>query len=199
MSREYIEGLFRGVSISLGVSLIVLLIATGNFIVSLLAFVSLVGIVFCTLGCMWIYGWSIGIIESICAVLSVGFAIDFTVHLGISYVERKPDMTSYNLGSSRHDRVTHAFLELGTSVLGGGMTTLGASLFLFACVINIFTIFGIFMCTAVLWSLFHSHFFFMPCLCVAGPVGSFGDVGLTCMYKRWKAAKTTAVVPAQPD
>ena len=67
---------------------------------------------------MYLYGWQIGIIEAICAVLVVGFSVDYTVHLGISYIERRPEMDGkYNLGSSRKDRFTHAFFELGISVL----------------------------------------------------------------------------------
>ena len=126
------------------------------------------------------YGWELGALEAICAVLVVGFAVDYTVHFGIAYAERvAADDGKYGLGCSRGDRVRHAFLELGGSVFGGGITTAGASIILFFCMSAFFKIFGTFMCTVVVVSELFAHFFFMPLLALAGPTGTRGDFGPT--------------------
>jgi len=152
-------------------------------IITTIALFTIFAITCCTIGSMYIYGWEVGIIEAICAVLVVGFSVDYTVHLGISYVERRPgDDGKYNLGSTRNDRVTHAFFELGTSVAAGAMTTLGASLFLFACKVQFFKIFGIFICTVIFWSIVYSHALFMPLCALIGPVGSTGDLSCTSCF-----------------
>jgi hypothetical protein len=197
MAEEYEQSMYRGILISLAVSFGIMILSTGNFVVAFLALLSLIGVVFTTLGSMWAYGWSVGIIESICAVLAVGFSVDYTVHLGISYIERRPEMgAKYDLGHDRTDRVKHAFFELGTSVFGGAMTTLGASLFLFLCRVQFFSVFGIFVCTVIFWSLEFSHIFFMPALAIAGPVGAFGDVDQIPSLCRKKGSESEASVEA---
>jgi predicted RND superfamily exporter protein len=119
---------------------------------------------------MYLYGWELGIIEAICATLSAGFAVDYTIHFAIAYVERTPEKDGlYNLGSTRQDRVLHAFFELGPPVLSGAITTCGAAIFLWNCQSSFFQIFGTFLCTVVTWSVLYAHFFFMPLLSLAGP------------------------------
>lgn len=177
VAMEFEDSVSRGILISICFALLMLLLSTGNAVVALLAVTSISAVTVTTLGCMVLYGWELGLIESICAVLVVGFAVDYTVHFGIAYVERRPeDDGKYNLGSSRHDRMTHAFFELGTSVFAGACTTLGSSLFLFGCKVQLFLIFGIFMCTVIFLSFFFAHLFFMPLLALLGPEGSLGDL-----------------------
>ena len=59
------------------------------------------------------------------AISCPGLAVDYTVHLGHAYTEA-------NL-LSREGKTTQALTEMGATVIAGGVTTLGASLFLFAC------------------------------------------------------------------
>merc|ERR1719311_1215144 len=131
---------------------------------------SILSTVITTWGCMWLYGWELGLFEAICAVLSAGFAVDYTIHFAIAYVERKREHDGlYNLGSTREDRVRHAFFELGPPVVSGYITTCGAAVFLLFCQLEAFKIFGMFLMTVVTWSVLFSHFFFMPLLSIAGP------------------------------
>lgn len=183
--------MWRGLQISLCVAFLMLLISTGNILIAVIAIFCIFCVTACTIGSMVVYGWEIGIIESICAVLVVGFSVDYTVHFGISYVERRPaDDGKYGLRNTRGDRVTHAFFELGTSVLGGAATTLGASLFLFACKVQFFKIFGIFMCTVIFWSFLFASVLFMPMLALLGPQGIVGDLSQESFRRFHQAVKT---------
>eukprot|EP00928_Gymnodinium_smaydae_P041440 TRINITY_DN28044_c0_g1_i1.p1 TRINITY_DN28044_c0_g1~~TRINITY_DN28044_c0_g1_i1.p1 ORF type:complete len:987 (-),score=171.49 TRINITY_DN28044_c0_g1_i1:6-2945(-) len=177
VAKEFEDSVYRGISISVGFAFILLLLSTGNAIVGLLATLTICVVTATTLGAMVAYGWEMGIIESICAVLVVGFSVDYTVHFGIAYVERRQEHDGkYGLGSSRLARVTHSFFELGTSVFAGACTTLGASLFLFGCKVQFFFIFGVFMCTVIFLSFIYSHVLFMPLCSLIGPEGCVGDL-----------------------
>ena len=77
---EYKSATLRNISLSglvslfcqLGLSLVVLMLATRNWCVSLLAFASIVANTCWSLSFMYIVGWSFGILESICVTILVG-------------------------------------------------------------------------------------------------------------------------------
>jgi predicted RND superfamily exporter protein len=174
---EFTRSVYRGIAISLCVALVMLIFSTRNLVIAAMALVSIGAVTCCTIGSMFLYGWELGIIEAICAVLVVGFSVDYTVHYGIAYMERRPHHDGkYNLGVSREDRMQHSFFELGTSILGGTLTTLGASTFLFMCRVMFFRTFGIFIFTVIFWSFLFAHFFFMPLCALLGPEGTFADI-----------------------
>ena len=51
-----------------------------------MAIATIIGIVACVLGmCHAVFEWELGIAESIAAVIVIGFAVDFTVHLAHMY------------------------------------------------------------------------------------------------------------------
>ena len=82
---------------------VVLLLATKNYIVSLYAIISILGIVVGVLAIAYLKNWSlgtihlyklffhiininkIGIMESISSILIIGFSIDYIVHLVLFY------------------------------------------------------------------------------------------------------------------
>jgi len=177
-SNEFSASVFRCGAISASVAFVVLIAATQNLYVALIAKVNIITITASTVGGMYLYGWEMGVLESVCVVLVFGFAVDYTVHFCISYTERRPeDDGKYGLGSTRVDRVKHAFFELGASVLGGGITSFLAASVLFFCTAQFFKIFGIFICTVVVLSELYAHMFFMPLLAIIGPEGTQGDLG----------------------
>jgi len=176
VTKEFEDSVIRGVCISLSVALVILLVVTGNWVVGAIAACSMGGITAITIGMMFVYGWELGIIEAICAVLVVGFSVDFTVHYGISYAEKVEGAHMYQLGDGREEKTKHAFFELGTSVLAGALTTIGASMFLFACQQTFFSTFGIFLCTAEVWSFIIANCFFMPAMATLGPENGKGKL-----------------------
>eukprot|EP00746_Dinoflagellata_sp_MGD_P041083 gnl/MRDRNA2_/MRDRNA2_19925_c0_seq1.p1 gnl/MRDRNA2_/MRDRNA2_19925_c0~~gnl/MRDRNA2_/MRDRNA2_19925_c0_seq1.p1 ORF type:complete len:848 (-),score=172.37 gnl/MRDRNA2_/MRDRNA2_19925_c0_seq1:149-2638(-) len=176
IAKEFEDSVIRGILISLSIALVILIVATGNWLIGVLALWTIGSITAFTIGMMFIYGWELGIIEAICSVLVVGFSVDYAVHYGISYSERKEHTGTYNLGDTRDDKTLHSFFELGTSVVGGAMTTFGASVFLFCCKQTFFKVFGIFLCTVIVGSFLFANFSFMPMLAQIGPQKGMGTM-----------------------
>jgi len=175
VTEQYTISAYEGVSIALACALVVLIFATGNFIMAAICFFCIVSVVACVVGIMVSIGWTLGVIECISLTLVTGFSVDFIVHYGISYVECN-ESGRYGLGVGRAARTHHAFFEMGVSVLGGALTTLGASLFLFGCQLKFFSQFGNFICITVASSFFVANFFYMALCAVGGPEGAVGNL-----------------------
>jgi len=170
MSVEFIDSVYRCGAISVGIAVVFMVIATQDLRIVLISMLSIMGTVCTTLGTMYLYGWELGIIEAICATLAVGFAVDYTLHLAVTYKERGPEKDGlYDLGSTREDRVRASFFELGPAVGSGYITTVGAAVFLWMCDSIFFNLFGTFLVTVVTWSVLYAFFFFMPLMSILGP------------------------------
>ena len=67
MSVEFIESTYRYGALSLAIAYAFLLVATLDLAVALLSMITISAIVVSNMGCMYLYGWELGIIEAICA------------------------------------------------------------------------------------------------------------------------------------
>lgn len=74
----------QGMALCFAMAFIVLNISTGNVISSILAVITVVGIMSAALGIgiVGICGWDLGISESISVVILIGFSLDFSLHIG---------------------------------------------------------------------------------------------------------------------
>ena len=155
----------------------VLLFSTENILVSLYAIVGIALIVASVLGTIeYIYGWDLGVVESLMGNLVVGFSVDYTIHLGHMFVAAGRE---YDLQNSL-DRFSFAIRKMGGTVVGGAVTTLGAGLFMLPCQLVFFYKLGLLMVTTIFFSLLYSFGFVMPLLAAAGPSGdqfAFRPVG----------------------
>ena len=113
---------FVGTVISLIVALAVLVVATANIILALLAVGCIACIVVCCIGFLVLCGWSFGFIEAVCITICVGFSIDFVAHIAVAYNESAPELP-------RYERTRRALEDLGISVTAATVTTSGAALF----------------------------------------------------------------------
>jgi len=78
-----ISGMTTGMSIAFPLALVVLTVATMNWLIALLAIISVGSIVAAVLGvCECFLGWSLGTGEAIAGVMVIGLAVDYTIHLG---------------------------------------------------------------------------------------------------------------------
>jgi hypothetical protein len=176
----------NGLLIALSLAFVVLMLSTLNLIVGLVAFACIGAVVSSTVGTMFLIGWKVGVVESICLSLVVGFSVDFIVHYANSYVESPESLIS------REEKTTRAMTEMGISILGGGLTTLLASLFLFGTTLQFFYKFGVFMMITVSFSLVYANFFFLPLLALVGPQGDTGNLRRLC-----RASTKVAVAPVE--
>jgi hypothetical protein len=63
---------------------------------------------------------------------------------------------------------------MGSTVIGGGMTTLMAGLVLYMCTLTFFTKMASLLVWTIVFSMFYSLIFFCSLCAVFGPTGDFG-------------------------
>ena len=71
---------------AIGFSFVILLFATGNIIISILAILSVGNVIVSVVAIMVFKGWELGISESIAIVIMIGLAVDYVVHLAADYM-----------------------------------------------------------------------------------------------------------------
>lgn len=84
--QAFFNGVQQGVAISGGLAFLILLLATGNVLISIYAMISVIFIVACVIAEMVLVGWELGVSESIAMVIIIGFSVDYVVHLAAHYV-----------------------------------------------------------------------------------------------------------------
>lgn len=114
--KSMVNNMFLGIGVVLGVSLLALTVSTGNIIVSFFAFVCISGILTNVLALMYLYGWSLGVAESVRVVISVGFSFDYVSHMATAYVESPKSL-------EKMERTRRAITDLGISILAGALST----------------------------------------------------------------------------
>ncbi len=122
--------LFEGLAICFPLAFAVLLFSTENLLVSLYAIFGIALIVASVLGTIeYVYGWDLGVVESLMGNMVVGFSVDYTIHLGHMFVAagREHDI------QDSFDRFSFAIRKMGSTVVVGAVTTLGAGLFMLPC------------------------------------------------------------------
>lgn len=182
LEKALVDGLFTGFAICFPVAFVVLLCATGNIIVALMAIVTIVLIVMSVLGWCWIVeGWYLGVSESIAGIIVIGLAVDYVIHLGHMYLEVG------HLGyENRADRWAMALRSMGSTVLAGAATTFMAGISMRFCQMTFFTQMSTLISITIAYSLIYTLFFFMCILRIAGPEHRFGDVWAILAWARSK-------------
>ena len=84
--EEFFRGAISGVTISGALAFIILLLSTGNILISIYALISVAFIVVCVMAMMVIQGWELGVSESTSIIIIIGFSVDYVVHLAAHYL-----------------------------------------------------------------------------------------------------------------
>ncbi|KAH9249540.1 hypothetical protein BASA81_012713 [Batrachochytrium salamandrivorans] len=154
------------ISFSIGVAFAVLLLGSGgDIMVAVSGTFTMASSVCSTLGTMYLLGWSLGAVEAVSATILCGIAVDYNIHLSISFAE--------STGATKYERVETAMGKIGVSVLYGGTTTFLASSFLLLCTTTVLSKFGQFMMMVVSYSLVFSFFTQMALLSIELPSRAF--------------------------
>jgi hypothetical protein len=66
---------------------LILIITTHNIIVAILNVLTIAGVLASIIGMIYMWGWRLGITESLGMDLFVGFSVDYIVHVGHQYGE----------------------------------------------------------------------------------------------------------------
>lgn len=178
-SKALIQGAVSGLILVFVLAFVVLNFVTGNLIISIIAVLTVAGIVATVMGIgiRAIMDWDLGTAETITVVILIGFSMDYTLHLSDAYMESPH--------TNRADRMRDALTHLGISVTAGAATTLISSLFLWATILIFFQKFA-FNVTATVFVSYIFSIFVFPAMClIFGPEGDRGNWSsmLSCCKK----------------
>jgi predicted RND superfamily exporter protein len=166
--RAFLASATTGMTAAVGFSFAILLFATGNIVLSLLAITCVAIVILSVVAIMVFQGWELGVSESIAVVIMIGLAVDYVVHLAADY--------KHSVKSTRHEKIQQAYAEMGVSILSGTVTTLGCGISLFGGKLVTFQKFAVII-TATISISFVSAMLLFGSLChVVGPQGNFGDI-----------------------
>ena len=169
-----VESLFQGFKICFPVAFLVILIATGNLLVSVFAIFCIVFIVGGVMGLVYSLGWDLGVAESIAGIIVVGFSVDYAVHLAHMFME-----ANHAAGmKTRGDRFKYTCDNMGSTVVAGAITTAGSGVFMFLCQLSFFVKMATLIVSTIIYSLTYAMCMLMPLLLLWGPDTTFGDVNV---------------------
>ena len=148
------------------------LLLIADIIVSSLVFLCVVLTLLDIAGGAYFMGLTIEIASSIILILAVGLALDYSAHIGVTYIVTR--------GQDRKQRTIDTLNTIGTAVFNGGFSTLLAFVLLAISDSYVFltflkvrfklfliTLFVTFRCLAVLWySDYFMDYLFYPHFCL---------------------------------
>ncbi|CAM9894150.1 unnamed protein product, partial [Discosporangium mesarthrocarpum] len=143
---------FRGIGLSLAAAFLILCVSTGNWIVSVMATITISSMVGGVVTFTVLNGWKLGVLEAVLFVMVVGFSVDYTIHLSDSYLE------SHH--KTRGERCKDMLGTMGVSVLSGALSTIGACISLLFAYVIFFLKFGTVILFIIAQSLIFSLFFY---------------------------------------
>merc|ERR1719453_140833 len=115
--RAFVDSATYGMTCAIGFAFLILIIATGNIVLAIMAILSVGIVVLSTVAIMVFNGWELGVSESIAVVIMIGLSVDYVVHLAADY--------QHSVKPTRHEKIKQAYSEMGVSILSGTITTLG--------------------------------------------------------------------------
>jgi predicted RND superfamily exporter protein len=95
--KAFVSSAIQGMIIAMLFAFIVLLLATGNIIQSLLSIMCVAFVIISVVAIMHLQGWQLGVSESISVVVLIGFSVDYVIHLSADYMH-----SSFR---SRHEKI----------------------------------------------------------------------------------------------
>eukprot|EP00392_Amoebophrya_sp_AT5.2_P019016 g19703.t1 len=179
LNLELRNTLFSGLLLMIPLCLALLVVASGNLIVSALAIWNVSLLTAQVMGYFNLLGWELGLLESLAGIIVIGLAMDYTLHFCHVFTEAgKVGSRTQGPLFSREQRVEHAYLYMGPTIFAGFVTSASAGLFLMLFSITpFFKQMGVAIFLTILSSVYMS-LCYLPCLLLlCGPEGRFGDFG----------------------
>eukprot|EP00343_Euplotes_focardii_P000723 CAMPEP_0205798904 /NCGR_PEP_ID=MMETSP0205-20121125/5_1 /ASSEMBLY_ACC=CAM_ASM_000278 /TAXON_ID=36767 /ORGANISM="Euplotes focardii, Strain TN1" /LENGTH=133 /DNA_ID=CAMNT_0053059343 /DNA_START=109 /DNA_END=510 /DNA_ORIENTATION=+ len=132
-----------------------------NIVMALASVLSVAFIVTTVVTVMVLMGWELGIAESVGIVILIGFSVDYVIHLSTHYIKSS--------NSQRGDRMRDSYAEMGGTITGGSITTLGSGVFLFFAKVSLFAKFAVLITSTICIAFLYSMFFFGSMMHLFGP------------------------------
>ena len=146
-----------------GLFLVVILLFTGNLLLTLMVMTSLILVLICVAGVIFaIYDINFGPVESLGVSIFVGLSSNYLLHIAHAY-------HTSNI-KERSVKIQRAVFLVGSPILWSALSTIGGSAFLFACRTWLLTELGLLICTVIALSLMFSCGFLLAFLSITGPL-----------------------------
>jgi len=161
-------------------------ITTHNVLVPLLALLSIASTIIWSLAVVFMAGYQFNANAAILSVMAVGLAVDYAVHIVHFYNEA---------AGTRYEKSAAALHGVGISIVGGAITTGGASVpLMFALNFVFFQMAGWFIFFTAFFGFFFTFFQLTPLLMLVGPTGETGDLAVIwrCITGKKADVKTSA-------
>ena len=162
---EHYQSIMKDTLLAVGIAVIGMLFIALAFIPHPISIscvlLSMATIVLGMFGFMYFWGLHLSAITSVQVILSVGFCVDFTVHISHAFMAAS--------GKSRNLRVTHALEKVGVPILNGGISSILGILMLAFANSYVFRSFFQTMLLVVLFGLGHSLLLLPVVLSFIGP------------------------------
>jgi len=227
LMREVIRGTYTSLIFSMLFALVVLLLTSGNVLITIYAMLTITFIIADTVAIFVLCGWELNILETIIIIMSVGLSVDFTVHYGVAYIKadwkkNETDLrektfqngNSSNLtrpqttferfrqwhqhgNSQRFLRIKNSLVRVGSAVFIAGFTSFLAGVSMAPSKLTSFSQMGFFLMLIMFISWLFATWFFLPLLSFIGPIDRFGDIPFGKLC-RCGVHSSSAVVEATP-
>lgn len=112
----------------------------------------------------------------------IGFSVDYIVHFAADYIHSKEE--------TRELKMQNSLRQMGVSILGGYITTLGSGMFLLTCGFAFFYKFGRVISLTVTFAFLVATFTFSAAMKTFGPQKGCGDIFVCKQCKNKTASKS---------
>lgn len=100
LQYQLITGTYSSLVASMAIALIILLLTSGNIIISLFAIVTISFSIADTIAIFVLMDWNLSILESVIIIMSVGLSVDFSCHYGVAYIKCDTDFSYIHAAAS---------------------------------------------------------------------------------------------------
>ena len=168
LQKAIAEGTMIGIAVAVATSFLVLLFTSMNILLALYAIITICLVISCTIGTLVMLGWHLNVTESLTITLSLGLAVDFTIHYGVAY--------KLSSGTTRAEKVKDVVKSVSSAVTMAALTTLLSGAAVLPGRVLAYRQFGMFLVFIMLFSWLFSTFFFLPLCYGIGPTGNVGNI-----------------------
>lgn len=166
---------------------IVILVLTANVLVALYCTIAIGLVIGLVTGIVVLYGWSLGIIESVIFSTAIGMSCDFVAHLGFAY--RQANQRGEE--TTREGLVAVAISRIAAPITAAALSTALCGLLMQFSSTVFNRNFGFFILLLMSLSWVYAMFCLLPALTIAGPLGNFLDLA-ALFAKRGSGTATTS-------
>lgn len=188
LQRELSHGTLLAIAMSMGLALVVLLLATLNILTSLYAITTITCSILVTMAVLVLLGWKLNVLESIAVSTAIGLTVDFSLHYTVHY-RMVPD----NLKADRVTATRYALGNMTGPALMAAITTGAAGAFMMPSLVLAYIQIGIFLLIVMSVSWVYATFHLGSILAIGGPQNDFGqfEYSKSCFKLKKTSGDTT--------